>query len=109
MAAADIYCQPNTEPEPFGVAMVEAMYAGCPVITTPAGGACDGRCAIVVPAGDPAKLSAAIADLSLSAPRRRELGLRGRDVARERCDPHQQIETLFGLLARAHVDAGARV
>ena len=39
IAAADIYCQPNLEPEPFGLSLVEAMYAGLPVVTSAAGGA----------------------------------------------------------------------
>ena len=38
MAAADIYCQPNTTPEPFGIAFVEALAAGVPVVTTAMGG-----------------------------------------------------------------------
>jgi len=36
LAAADIHCQPNTGPEPFGIAFVEALYAGLPVVTTAA-------------------------------------------------------------------------
>ena len=34
LACADLHCQPNTGPEPFGIAFVEAMYAGLPVVTT---------------------------------------------------------------------------
>ena len=34
MHAADIHCQPNTAPEPFGLVFVEALYAGLPVVTT---------------------------------------------------------------------------
>jgi glycosyltransferase involved in cell wall biosynthesis len=108
MAAADIYCQPNTEPEPFGVAIVEAMYAGRPVITTPTGGICDGRSAVVVPAGDPAALSRAIDELVSSAVLRQELGARGREFARTLCDPREQMDKLFGLLARARFGAGVR-
>lgn len=111
MAAADIYCQPNTEPEPFGVALVEAMSAGRPVITTPAGGLSgevDGRCGIVTPAGDPGKLAAAIRELVLSAARREELGARGRDVARTLCDARQQIGALFDLLARVRSAGGVQ-
>jgi glycosyltransferase involved in cell wall biosynthesis len=39
LAAADIHCQPNTGPEPFGIAFVEALYAGLPVVSTRLGGA----------------------------------------------------------------------
>src|SRR5207244_2005466 len=39
MAAADVYCQPNTGPEPFGLSFVEALYAGLPVVTSGFGGA----------------------------------------------------------------------
>ena len=38
-AAADVFCQPNVEPEPFGHVFVEAQAMGCPVVTTSMGGA----------------------------------------------------------------------
>ena len=34
LAAADIHCQPNTGPEPFGITFVEGLYAGLPVVST---------------------------------------------------------------------------
>ena len=37
--AADIFCQPNPTPEPFGMTFVEALYAGLPVVGTDIGGA----------------------------------------------------------------------
>jgi glycosyltransferase involved in cell wall biosynthesis len=37
-AAADVFCQPNTGPEPFGHVFVEAQAMGCPVVTTAMGG-----------------------------------------------------------------------
>ena len=54
MAAADIYCQPNLEPEPFGLSLVEAMYAGLPVVTSAAGGALeivDETCGVLTATG----------------------------------------------------------
>jgi SAM-dependent methyltransferase len=38
MNAADIYCQPNIGPEPFGLAFIEALSAGLPIVTTAMGG-----------------------------------------------------------------------
>lgn len=38
-AAADVFCQPNVAPEPFGHVFVEAQAMGCPVVTTAMGGA----------------------------------------------------------------------
>src|SRR4029077_9761733 len=39
MAAADIYCQPNTSPDSFGITFVEALLNQLPVVTTAMGGA----------------------------------------------------------------------
>ena len=38
LAAADVHCQPNLWPEPFGIAFVEALYAGLPVVSARGGG-----------------------------------------------------------------------
>jgi glycosyltransferase involved in cell wall biosynthesis len=46
LAAADIHCQPNTGPEPFGLAFIEALAAGLQVVTTSIGAATE----IVTPA-----------------------------------------------------------
>jgi glycosyltransferase involved in cell wall biosynthesis len=37
-AAADVFCQPNISPEPFGQVFIEAQLLGCPVITFEMGG-----------------------------------------------------------------------
>jgi glycosyltransferase involved in cell wall biosynthesis len=108
MAACDIYCQPNTEPEPFGVALIEALSAGRPVITTPAGGLADtiaGTCGLVVPSGDPEALAHAIGDLLSSPERRAGLGSHGVAIAASLCDPRQQTRRLLKVLERAHAHA----
>ena len=39
LASTDIYCQPNTGPESFGLSFIEALHAGLPVVATDLGGA----------------------------------------------------------------------
>lgn len=64
MAAVDCVVHPSIHPEPFGLTLVEAMFAGTPVIATDAGAAReileDGRAGRLVPPGDPAALAAAL-------------------------------------------------
>jgi glycosyltransferase involved in cell wall biosynthesis len=97
LAAADVYCQPNTQPEPFGVALIEALYAGLPVVSVRAGGASEifqeDEGALVTPADDDALLNA-LNELLASEKRRRDLGVRGPARATELCDPRRQIERL---------------
>jgi glycosyltransferase involved in cell wall biosynthesis len=74
--------------EPWGLVCNEAMHLGLPVIATTAVGAAAGglvrheRNGLVVPAGDPAALAAAIARLHASPDLRARLGAAARqDVA----------------------------
>ncbi len=88
LVAADLHCQPNLAPEPFGLAFAEAMAAGLPVVTTHAGaaaGVVDGSCARVVSPG-PAQVGAALAGLLRDAAERRRLGEAGQLRARWLCD-----------------------
>jgi glycosyltransferase involved in cell wall biosynthesis len=109
LAAADIHCQPNTGPEPFGIAFVEALYAGLPVVTTALGGPLeiiDESCGRLVPPADAARLTAALAGLLSDAGLRARLGEGGPDRARKLCDPAGQLARLHGQLA---TQATARV
>jgi glycosyltransferase involved in cell wall biosynthesis len=69
MADLDIFVLPSTQPEPFGLVLVEALASGVPVVATAAGGPVEilgevesaaGR---LVPPGDAAALAAAVRDL----------------------------------------------
>jgi glycosyltransferase involved in cell wall biosynthesis len=101
LAASDIYCQPNISPEPFGIAFIEALYAGIPVVTTQIGGAneiVNDLCGVMVPPDDPKELAAALQRLIADGEVRRQLGCAGPARARELCDPVKQIEKVHRLL-----------
>jgi glycosyltransferase involved in cell wall biosynthesis len=101
MAAADVYCQPNTGPEPFGLAFVEALQAGLPVVTSGFGGAAeivDATCGILTRPADIAAVSTALVELIDNPVRRAELGLKGPGRAAELCDPPRQLERLAHAL-----------
>jgi glycosyltransferase involved in cell wall biosynthesis len=102
LAAADVHCQPNTSPEPFGVAFVEALAAGLPVVTSRLGGAIevvDDSCGLLVAPSDPSALAAALQQLLGDASLRARLGMRARVRARELSDPVTQLERLHAALA----------
>lgn len=102
MAAADVYCQPNTGPEPFGVAFVEALHAGLPVVTSDVGGGAEvvnERCGILAPPGDTDAVAAALRLLVTDPVTRLGLGLAGPVRAWELCDPARQLAAIQDLLA----------
>ena len=74
--------------EPFGLAIVEAMAAGLPVVAAASEGALeiieDGVSGKLVPADDPEALAQAINDLLDNADQRTRLGHNARFAARER-------------------------
>ncbi|MEH2364416.1 glycosyltransferase family 4 protein [Nostoc sp.] len=72
----DIVVHASTQPEPFGLAIIEAMACGKPVIVSQAGGATElfthNYDAVGVPPGEPIALAAAILDL-LDKPEKRQI------------------------------------
>jgi glycosyltransferase involved in cell wall biosynthesis len=102
LAAADIHCQPNTGPEPFGIVFVEALYAGLPVVSTRLGGAAEivtEACGVLVPPADPAALADALGALIADPEARARLGAAAPARARQLCDPAAAIGRLQDLLA----------
>ncbi len=106
-AAADVLVVPSiptrTFREPWGLVVNEAMNRGLPVIASDAVGAAagglvrDGRNGLIVPAGDPIALAAAMRRLAGDPHPARAPG-RGRARGRERLHP---LRLGRGLLARA--------
>ena len=103
LSAADIYCQPNTGPDTFGLAFIEALLAGLPVVTSAMGGALeivDSSCGILVAAGDRPNLAGSLRRLIVDANLRSSLGDAGPARARDLCDPRQQLASLCEFLRR---------
>ena len=94
LAAADIYCQPNTGPEPFGLAYIEALAAGLPVIATSIGAAREivsPETGLLVEANNVDALAEALRLLISDRERRRTFGRAGAARAAELCEATRQI------------------
>ncbi|WXA97937.1 glycosyltransferase family 4 protein [Pendulispora brunnea] len=101
MNAADIFCQPNLGPEPFGIVFIEALGHGLPVVTTSMGAATeivDSECGVLVPPRDE-ELASALSKLIDDPEARRALGARGPARARDVSDVKQQMSRLGNVLA----------
>jgi glycosyltransferase involved in cell wall biosynthesis len=101
MAAADVYCQPNTGPEPFGIAFVEALAAGVPVVTTAFGGAIeivDERCGILVDGPSPVLVAEALQRLIDSPALRASLAAAGPARAFQVSDPQARLTEVRDLI-----------
>ncbi|MFI5414510.1 MAG: glycosyltransferase family 4 protein [Candidatus Lutacidiplasmatales archaeon] len=97
--SADMYVQPSRR-EPFGMAALEAMACGLPVIASATGGLADlvedGTNGLLVPPGDAEALGAAISRLAEDVELRRRMGRASRERA----------ESLFEMstVSRAYED-----
>jgi glycosyltransferase involved in cell wall biosynthesis len=101
LKAADIYCQPNLQPEPFGITLIEALNAALPVVATGMGGATeivDDTCGMLVRPGNQEEIAGSLRRLIEEPRLRRRLGQGGPVRARELCDPATRIRELSGIL-----------
>ena len=107
MAAADIYCQPNTTPEPFGIAFVEALAAGVPVVTTAMGGPLeivDERCGVLVPEPSADLVAAALQRLIDTPALRASLAAAAPAQARRVSDPVARLAEVCDLVRASTAD-----
>ena len=107
VAAAGIGLLPSSTPtEAFGLAMVEFMAAGLPVISTELGTGTSyvnshGETGLVVAANDPAALAAGITRLLADASLRARMGAAGRERARENFTTAAMMRGMDRLYAEA--------
>jgi glycosyltransferase involved in cell wall biosynthesis len=104
LTESDIYCQPNVEPEAFGISLIEALSAQLPVVTSAIGGAkeiVDDTCGVLVAPRDPKTLASVLSTLLENRGHRERLGANGPERARALCDPALQMPRIAEILQRA--------
>ncbi len=106
-AALDVLVLPSSEPEPFGLVVIEAMASGKPVIATRHGGpveiCLDRETALLVPPRDPEKMAEAMLEIFRDPAKAREMGAAGRKRAEKFYDRAEQIRKLEDLYQRLAV------
>lgn len=93
MRAADLFCHPTTAPEPFGLAVAEALAAGLPVVATRGGGPTEllePGCGLLTPPAA-VDLAAALQLLMDDAPLRTRMAAAAAAQARRLCNPRAQM------------------
>jgi glycosyltransferase involved in cell wall biosynthesis len=102
LAAADVFCQPNIAPEPFGLSLVEGLQAGLPVVTSGVGGACeivDVSCGMLTPPGDKTAVADALKQLVIDRELRAGLGAAARRRPAVLCDASRQMRRIHQVLS----------
>jgi len=112
LSALSLYVHP-ARMEGFGIAVVEAMTAGKAVVATRVGGLPEvvdhGRTGLLVAPDRPEELSAAILSLLRDDGRRKDMGQRGAQVARERFDVHASVAAMERVYEHALTASRDRV
>jgi glycosyltransferase involved in cell wall biosynthesis len=103
LGACDVFAMPSRR-EGLGVAALEAMCAGRPVVASAVGGlreaVIDGECGFLVEPGDAPGLARALARILSDARLAQDLGRGGRERVRERYLAEQMVEAYEALYRR---------
>ncbi|MEO8485356.1 MAG: glycosyltransferase [Betaproteobacteria bacterium] len=109
LAAFDVFALPSTANEGVPQALLQAMFAGIPCVTTAAGAipeiARGGETALVVPAGDPRALAAAIDRLFADSALREHLAAAARAYVAPRFGLATMLDRMEAAFHRAIEDA----
>jgi glycosyltransferase involved in cell wall biosynthesis len=104
LAAADVFVLPSLS-EGLPLALLQAMFAGCPIVATDVGEVAaaleHGEAGLLVDPGSPPALAAAIELLLTHPARARELGARARHRAFAEYDISQMVKQYASLYEEA--------
>jgi glycosyltransferase involved in cell wall biosynthesis len=109
--ALDMVVLASSEPEPFGLVVVEAMASARPVVATAHGGPCElvepGSTGLLVPPSDPAAMAAAIRRLIDDPALAARMGAAGRVRAVEHYSAHVYVSRVLALYDDVCAQRGA--
>lgn len=108
LEAADVYCQPNTEPEGFSIAFLEAACAELPIVTTDFPTAVEllgDSAETLCPPGDVPLLATTLGRLIADPDARHRLGAQAQERALRLCNPSTQFKELETFFNEAAADA----
>lgn len=104
LASSHVLVVPSTWDEPFPLASLEGMAHGCAVVLTSAGGSQEaiqpGVHGLLVPPGDVRELAQALESLEQDEPRRRRMGLAGRERVRAELSHSSFVDGLESAMYR---------
>ncbi|MDQ3569566.1 MAG: glycosyltransferase [Actinomycetota bacterium] len=114
LADLDLFVLPSTEPEPYGLVLVEALASGVPVVATDAGGPPEILAAAIpgsgrlVPPRDATRLADALVELAPSEGQTSSATRKARPV-RRRPEPQNRFADVFEEVARQRPAKGRRL
>ena len=112
LAAMDVLVQSSVS-EGLPTCLLEAMAMRKPIVATAVGGVPEvvthGESGVLVPARDPERLAAEIADLLAVPERRQKMGEKGRAVALRRFDCRNMIQAYESLYVESMLGRGSAV
>lgn len=111
LAEASVVAVPSLWPEPAGLAGIEALAAGRPVVASATGGVGDwlhdGVTGLAVKPGDPRALARALRELLDDPERQRRMGEAGRRMVSERFTSQRHVAALLQAYEAAHASWSA--
>lgn len=111
--ALDVAIHASTQPEPFGLAIAEAMACGRATVVSAGGGAAElvanDADALTFDPGDAEGLARAIYRFAVNSPLRARLGAAARQTAVRRFDPDTFVRRFLDVYERAARPTGAAV